>query len=80
MEIYGWNIFLLLLGLIGTVMSAWGTQTRGTWSPAVAIIGGILWLIAVVSAFIVRGFPNGLYFLLGTFVLGFVATRIFPKR
>lgn len=80
MEVFGWNIFLLTLGFIGTVMSAWGTQTRGTWSPTVAIIGGILWLIAIVSAFLARGFPLGLYFLLGTLVLGSILIKIFPRK
>ena len=47
-------------------MVAWGSQTQGTWSPRIAIIGGLLWLPAVILAFVVRGFPLGLYFLLGT--------------
>jgi hypothetical protein len=74
-------IYLIgLLGIIGIALGVWGTQTRGTWSQNIGIIGGISWLLGVILFFIQTGLVNGFLYLLGTFIVGAILTRVFPKR
>lgn len=69
-----------LLGIVGIALGVWGTQTRGTWSQNIGIIGGILWLIGVILFFFQTDLVKGFLFLLSTFIVGAILSRIFPKR
>lgn len=69
-----------LLGIVGITLGVWGTQTRGTWSQNIGIIGGILWLLGVILFFFQTDLVKGFLYLLGTFIVGAILTRIFPKR
>jgi len=74
-------IYLIgLLGIVGIALGVWGTQTRGTWSQKIGIIGGVIWLTGVILFFLQTNLVNGFLFLLGTFLVGAILTRIFPKR
>jgi len=69
-----------LLGIVGIALGAWGTQTRGTWSQKIGIIGGILWLLGVILFFLQTNLVNGFLYLMATFIVGAILTRVFPKR
>lgn len=53
-----------------------GSEGRGTWSKNIATVGGLLWLTSVIIAFVSLGIKNGVFFLLGSFVLGAILTNI----
>lgn len=74
------SVLVYVILAIGIFMTTWGAQTRGTLSPAVFSIGGILWLISVVWAFLELGIGKGLLFLLGTFVAGAILSKLLPKK
>ena len=80
MEIFGYSIYLIVLSLAGTVMVVWGSQTRGTWSQNIAIVGGIVWLLSVVLSFLQKGIVSGLVFTFATFALGAILSNFFPKK
>jgi hypothetical protein len=69
-----------LLGIVGIALGVWGTQTRGTWSQKIGIIGGILWLLGVILFFLQTNLINGFLFLVGTFIVGAILSKVFPKR
>ena len=68
--------WLYILGAISVIIACFGMEGRGEWSKNIATVGGILWLVSVIAGFYYLGFIHGLYFLLGTFVLGVVLTKV----
>ncbi len=76
---FGISYLQITVGAMGVAMAIWGSQTRGTLSRNISIIGGLLWFTVLIWVF-VNHFVNGLYFLLGSFVLGAILKTIFPKK
>lgn len=74
------NIVLIISAIIGTFLAIWGSQTRGTLSQKMDMIGGTLWLASIVAFFIVENFKSGVILLIFTFLLAAVLTRVLPKN
>lgn len=70
-------ILVYIFGAISVFISCFGMEGRGTWSRHIASVGGILWMISVIAGFYFLGLTQGLLFLLGTFVLGAILTKVF---
>lgn len=73
-------ILLYLFLIIGICLVVWGSQTRGTWSRKIAILGGIVWIAPLILIFINYDIRNGLIAAFVSFVIGAVCQRIFPKK
>jgi hypothetical protein len=62
----------LILGLLFAVagfLYGFGDGGRGRWSPHISSLGGLVWLGAVIAAFVVGGWKYGLLALLVSFVV-----------
>lgn len=68
---------IYLFGALSTFIMVFGMEGRGTWSNGISIVGGLLWLIAIIWGFFHFSVLMGFGFLLGTFVLGAILKRIF---
>lgn len=73
-------VLIVLVGVVGAVLSIWGSQTRGSMSQAMASVGGIMWIASVGLGFWKLGLGKGALFLLATFVLGAIVMRVAPSR
>ena len=60
---------IYIFGIISTIIMVVGMAGRGSSSNKITLVGGWLWLCSVVTAFILLGFKNGLFFLIGSLVL-----------
>jgi len=65
---------------IAMALTVWGSQTRGTWSQNIAIIGGWCWLITLIVMFFLFGIKDCLIATFISFVIGAIFTRIFPRK
>lgn len=66
--------------LFGTALAIWGSQTRGTMSQNISIIGGLIWLVTLVTMFFSFGVKDGFIALFVSFAAGAVCKNIFPKK
>lgn len=69
-------IWLYALGLISVAIACFGMEGRGAWSKNIASGGGILWLVTIILGFIYLDLKGGIYFLIGTLVLGAILIKI----
>jgi len=76
----GINGWLILLGFTGTFLGVWGTQTRGSWSRNIGIIGGLIWLLSLTWVVLSYGLLKGLFFTAQTFILGAILSNILPRK
>jgi len=67
---------IYILGLVTTFVTVFGMEGRGSWSRIISNIGGILWLATIIYAFYIFSWWQGIFFLLGTFVLGAILQKV----
>ncbi len=65
--------------IIGVCLSIWGSQTRGSWSQNIAIVGGLIWLCLLIFMFYSFGIKVGFVALFVSIVVGAICENIFPK-
>jgi hypothetical protein len=76
-----WSSGLLILTGVALLLTAFGAVNRGTLSPIITAIGGMLAATAVVWAVLENGFLNGIGFAVGAWLLvGLVAAMLKPRH
>ncbi len=65
----------LAFALAGFVIG-FGDGGRGAWSPYLSVLGGIVWLSAVIAAFATHGVKYGVLAVLASFVIAAVTMPV----
>ena len=68
-------VFVLLFALAGFLLG-FGDNGRGYFSKYISILAGLIWLPAVVAAFVMHSLWGGILALLASFVIAAITMRV----
>jgi len=69
-------IFLIIIFAVSGFLLGFGDAGRGTWSPYISIIAGLVWLGGLILAFVSKGIVFGVISIVGSFVVSGITMEI----
>ena len=72
-------MYLIPVAVLSIIIATFGMAGRGTWSPNIARIASVAWLILVISIFISLGWKLGVVIAFTSFVVGNIFLKFFKK-